>query len=134
MEKYQEITINKNKFINSLVIKKTNSYKNINGRSLIIAGSYGYAGAAIMNLLGALHTNNGYNTALVDEAIYPIVGNNVIEPIYKFTNNYNLSNLIDNNDAILFGSGCVNMENKKMFCHALLSNCFSANLTSNKTL
>ena len=120
MEKYQEIIMDKTIFLNSLVSKKNDSYKNINGRSLIIAGSYGYAGAAIMNLLGALHTNNGYNTALIDESIYPIVSCQAIEAVYHFTNNYNLKNLIDNNDAVLFGSGAVNMINKKAIFDELL--------------
>ena len=122
-KEYQKITLNKNKFIKLLPIKGKESYKNINGRSLIVAGSYGYAGAAILNLKASLLTNNGYNTALIDESIYHIISSQVYQSVFKFTNNYDIGELLNNNDAILYGSGCNNMENKKFIFDQLLQFC-----------
>jgi NAD(P)H-hydrate epimerase len=122
-KKYDKVTLNKKKFLELLPIKDINSYKNINGRSLIIGGSYGYAGACILNLKAALMTNNGYNTALIDESVYHIIGSQVYQCVYQFTNKYKLADILYNNDAILFGSGCVNMENKKLIFDQLIQFC-----------
>ena len=120
MKKFQEFKLDKKKFMDLLPVKGDDSYKNINGRSLIVGGSYGYAGACILNLRAALMTNNGYNTALVDESVYHLIGSQVYQCVYHFTSNYDIPALCSSNDAILFGSGCNNMENRKLIFDQLL--------------
>jgi len=111
--KHREVTMNKDLFLKKLKIKKFDSYKNINGRALIFGGSYGYHGSVIMNIKACLKTNVGYVTGVVDDSIYPIVASNIIEAIFSTNSNYDILKLLDNNDAVLFGSGMVNMDIKK---------------------
>lgn len=49
------------------------SYKNIHGHALIIAGSFGKAGAAVMSTLSALKSGVGLVTSIVPESCYEVL-------------------------------------------------------------
>jgi len=55
------------------------SHKGVYGRTLIIAGSVGFTGAAVLAALGALRTGAGLVTLGVPEAVYPVVAAHVVE-------------------------------------------------------
>lgn len=55
------------------------SHKGTYGRTLIVAGSVGYTGAAVLASLGALRAGAGLVTLAVPEAVYPIVASHVVE-------------------------------------------------------
>lgn len=62
-----------------LPLRRPDSHKGTSGRVLIIAGSVGYTGAAVLATLGALRTGAGLVTVGVPRAIYPIVASQVTE-------------------------------------------------------
>lgn len=55
------------------------SHKGTYGRTLVVAGSVGYTGAAVLAALGALRGGAGLVTVAVPEAVYPIVAAHVTE-------------------------------------------------------
>ncbi len=59
--------------------RRPDSHKGSYGRVLIIAGSVGFSGAAVLATLGALRVGAGLVTVGVPEAIYPIVASKITE-------------------------------------------------------
>lgn len=55
------------------------SHKGTYGRTLIVAGSVGYTGAAVLAALGALRTGAGLVSLAVPQAVYPIIASHVVE-------------------------------------------------------
>ena len=65
---YPEIDINSNKYDNGVI--------------LLISGSYGMAGATILNIIGARSVGTTYIHSLLPESIYQIVSSNEITTVY----------------------------------------------------
>lgn len=105
--------MNKQEFFKHYPVRKIDSNKFDNGRILLISGSYGMAGAAILNIKGARSVGTSYIRSLVPENIYPIVSTNEITTVYYpdnlKNNNYLFDlNILDKVDAIGIGSGLNN--------------------------
>ncbi|MDR7419813.1 MAG: NAD(P)H-hydrate dehydratase [Armatimonadota bacterium] len=64
---------------NAVPARRLDAHKGDFGRVLIVAGSVGHSGAAVLATLGALRAGAGLVTLGVPAAIYPIVGPAVIE-------------------------------------------------------
>jgi NAD(P)H-hydrate epimerase len=62
-----------------LPARPPDSHKGTYGRTLVVAGSLGFTGAAALAALGALRTGAGLVTLCVPEAIYPIIAGLVAE-------------------------------------------------------
>lgn len=113
-------------FINEYPFIKENGYKGINGKELIIAGSYGMAGACGLNIIGALSSGSSYLHCALDDSIYPILANRFLNVVYHPVNQYNYQNIINDImygvDAILYGSGINNLNYQKELLELLLQN------------
>ncbi len=59
--------------------RRADTHKGTYGRVLIVAGSVGFSGAAVLATLGALRTGAGLVTLAVPQSIYPIVAAKVTE-------------------------------------------------------
>ena len=105
--------MDKQTFFKHYPIRKKDSSKFDNGRVLLISGSYGIAGAAILNIIGARSVGASYIHSLASEDIYPIVASNEITTVYhpdplKDENYLKQLSLEDKVDAVGFGSGLDN--------------------------
>jgi NAD(P)H-hydrate epimerase len=76
------------------------------GRLLVIAGSYGMAGACIMAARSALRTGIGYLNVAVPKEIYEILAVSVPEAVFTiYENPEDLSGALLRADAVLLGPG-----------------------------
>lgn len=62
-----------------LPLRRPDTHKGTYGRLLIVAGSVGFTGAAVLATLGALRTGAGLVTVAVPQSIYPIVAAKITE-------------------------------------------------------
>lgn len=95
--------------------RRRNSHKGNFGTALLICGSYGMAGAAILSTRAALRSGVGIAKCLICEGIYngftAAVPEAVCLPVKQsengsFDSNFvNIKNLTENCDALLFGCG-----------------------------
>ncbi len=92
-----------------IVKRSPASHKGTFGTALLVCGSYGMAGAAILALKGALRSGVGLAKCVIDESIYPIVAGNVPEAVFAVTSEndllYRLKNELKTANSILFGCG-----------------------------
>lgn len=99
------IEMDEDKMQHLLPQKAIDSYKSINGRSLIVAGSKGYAGACALSIQAAHASGIGYLHSVVDKEIYSIVAPLSISTLFHDgQEDWHL--LIDQVDSILVGPGC----------------------------
>lgn len=119
--------MNKELFFNNYPKRKDDSNKFDNGRVLFISGSFGMAGAAILNIIGARSVGCGYIHSLLPESIYPIVASKQITTVYhpdkcedkQFLNKLDIYKKVD---AIGFGSGLTNHPFQKDYLIDILNN------------
>lgn len=91
------------------------SHKGTYGRTLVIAGSVGFTGAAVLASLGALRVGAGLVTLAVPRAVYPIVASHVVEAMPTPVDDDGeaisasalprLNELLDISDAVAVGPG-----------------------------
>ncbi len=98
-------------YIKRPVIEKRqpDTHKGTYGTALLVCGSLGMAGAAVLSLKGALRSGVGLAKCVVDEAIYPIVAGSVPEAVFAVIREENTEELLSAQigmaDCILFGCG-----------------------------
>ena len=115
----------KKEFFSHYPLRKTDSNKYDNGHLLLVSGSKGMAGSAVLNIIGANSVGTGFIHALVEEDIYPIVASKEICAVYhaddlKDHNFIDHLNLYSKVDAIAIGSGLNNNPNARdYFIHIL---------------
>ncbi len=62
--------------------KPEDAYKGQNGRTLLIGGSFGMAGAVCLNILGAQTAGADYICCALDTSIYPIAAARFLTPVF----------------------------------------------------
>ena len=104
------------------------------GRMLLISGSYGMAGAASLNIIGAKSAGAPYIYVVLPEDIYPIIASQHITPVFhpycEFKNDSpardvegSVSSLLQEMRAVCFGSGAVNNFSKSRILKTLRKEC-----------
>lgn len=126
LEKPTYLEMNEESFFAHFPKKQDNAYKNTYGKTLFVSGSYGMAGAASLNIIGAKTMGASYIDVVLPESIYPIVASQHITPVFHPTNDRNqleiLLPLIQNAKAIGFGSGCTNLNRANDILDCILQN------------
>ncbi len=74
--------MDKKTFFSHYPKRRSDSNKFDNGRVFLIAGSYGMAGACILNIIGARSVGTSYIEVSLSKDIYPIVATNEITAVY----------------------------------------------------
>lgn len=113
-------------FFTTFPKKQEDAYKGTFGKCGIIAGSYGMAGALMLNITGARTTGASYILAACPDCIYPIAASHFITPVYHPYNENNMHDVIPamlkQVRAIAFGSGCTNFYKKGELLDMVLQN------------
>lgn len=91
--------------------RRHNSHKGTYGTALLICGSYGMAGAAILASKGALRSGLGIAKCVIDDRIYQAFTQAIPEAVcvpIKETDDIDVLSLTQKSNALLFGcgSGC----------------------------
>lgn len=114
VSKYHEM--NEEIFFSHFPKRPENAYKGTYGKTLLVGGGYGTAGALSLNIIGAKTVGAPYiNVALPDE-IYTIVASHHITPVFHpfghETWEKTTEPLIHEAKAIAFGSGATKLSRK----------------------
>ncbi len=116
--------MNREDFVNRFPQKAETAYKGSYGKTLLIGGSYGMAGALGLNITGAKCIGASYIEAILDESIYPVLApaflSTVFHPIHGGTEDEELERYIRQAAGIGFGSGAVHLSQKEHLLHTLL--------------
>ena len=124
---YNLFKLDEEEFFRRFPKRAEDAHKGSTGKILLISGSYGMAGAACLNVLGAKAMGAPYINVMLPQEIYPIVANRFMEPVYyPYTSeNYTLTltPLAANCSAAAYGSGAVNNMNKLDILRLLLWTC-----------
>lgn len=120
------LTMNEDVFFSHFPRKKESDYKGSNGKTLLIGGSYGMAGALAMNITGARTLGTSYLEVGLSDSIYPIVASSFFSAVFHPFSSSNqeevLLPIIRNAKAIGYGSGCTNLKNKTEVMDMVLLN------------
>ncbi len=85
-----------------LPVRSAHAHKYSVGKVLILAGSKGYTGAAVLSALGALKSGAGAVQLGVPEAVYPVIARKLTEPVVvPLPSNPNGSLSMDARDQIV---------------------------------
>ncbi len=119
--------MDKNDFFAHYPIRKEDSNKYDNGVVTFISGSYGMAGAALFNLLGARSVGASYIHSFLPDSIYPIVAANEMSAVYH-PYDENDDGLIERASfskikAVAFGSGTDNLPHARKYLEDLIEKC-----------
>ena len=119
--------MNREEFLSHYPKRKKDSNKYDNGVVLFLSGSYGMAGAALLNLIGARSAGASYIHSYVPHEIYPIVASKEITSVYH---PYDVENKdlvkglsLNKIDSVCFGSGINQLNYKKEYLSDLLNRC-----------
>ena len=120
--------MDEDRFLDLYPERDENAYKGTYGKTFIIAGSRGMAGALCLNLIGARTAGAGYVCCLCDESIYPLAAARCLTPVF-----YPLGNDIDRQNAlqavlkqassVSFGSGVNRLPGREEILDTLLAQC-----------
>ena len=106
--------------------KPENAYKGTYGKTLIVGGSYGMAGAVSLNITGAKTVGASYVEVALPEEIYPIVASHHVTPVFHPLGHNTmldvLKPLVSNAKATAFGSGATGMDHKNEVLDLILQN------------
>ena len=105
-----------------------NAYKGTYGKTFIIAGSRGMAGALCLNLIGARTAGAGYVCCLCDERVYPIAAARCLTPVFyplgsADDRRHALQAVLDQAAAVSFGSGINRLDGRQEILDTLLAQC-----------
>ncbi len=121
---FQEM--NEDVFFCSLEKKDAASYKGTFGKTLLIGGSYGMAGAMNLNVLGAKTLGAPYIEVCLPHEIYPIVSLRNLTPVFHPFGEHDVFNVLEKPiqgaRSIAFGSGATNMPKKGEILDLVLQN------------
>ncbi|MBR3345647.1 MAG: NAD(P)H-hydrate dehydratase [Solobacterium sp.] len=110
-------TMDEEQFFASFPKKMENAYKGTFGKTLLIGGCYGMAGALGLNLLGARTVGAPYIQAAVPEEVYQVVASYCMTPVFHPFGSHTwyevIEPLINTSQAIGFGSGATYMHHKE---------------------
>ena len=124
---YDELKLDEASFFKAFPKRPEDAHKGSTGRILLISGSYGMAGAACLNILGAKALGAPYIHVVLPEDIYPIVAARHVTPVFhpigKASLNEDLGSLLSQVTAVAFGSGAVRNEYKNEILEQLMSDC-----------
>lgn len=108
--------MNEEIFFSSFPHKSENAYKGSYGKTLLVGGGYGAAGALSLNIIGAKTVGAGYINVACPDEIYHIVGSQHITPVFHpfghATWEETLTPLVHEAKAIAFGSGAAKLSRK----------------------
>jgi len=102
------------------------AHKGLQGHALLIAGSYGMMGAAILSAKACLRTGTGLLTTHLPGAGYPIVQMAVPESVYSIDRdekNFSRCPSLENYSAIAAGPGLGTSDDTVSALESLLRNC-----------
>ena len=103
--------------------RKTTSHKGNFGHSLIIAGSEGFSGAAIITSNSAVRSGSGLTTTITDKSTQKIISTQLLEGMTaNFDNIQTLKNLLIKANAIAFGPGLGNSKETLLLLEFIISN------------
>ena len=103
------------RFFASFPKKAENAYKGTFGKTLLIGGSYGMAGAICLNITGAKAVGAPYIIASLPHEIYPIAAMKFTTPVFRpFGEDWHdvIEPLIHSASAICYGSGAAYLPHK----------------------
>lgn len=108
--------------------KPENAYKGQSGRTLLIGGSFGMAGAVCLNILGAQTVGADYICCALDSSIYPIAAARFLTPVFYPMDETNWKSVLsealnDKISAVAFGSGTNRLPYKQELLEHLLREC-----------
>ena len=120
--------MNSTQFLELYPVKQKDAYKGQNGRTLLIGGSYGMAGAICLNLLGAETSGADYICCALDSSIYPIAAGRFLTPVFYPLDTENWKDMLsealnDKITSVAFGSGVNRLPYKLELLEFLLANC-----------
>lgn len=120
------LTMDEDRFFSLFPKKRTSDYKGTYGKTLIIGGCFGMAGAVSLNLYGAKTVGAPYISCALPEEIYTVVAAQHVTPVFHpfspATALQVIEPLIADAKAIAFGSGCACMEKKNDILDCILQN------------
>jgi hydroxyethylthiazole kinase-like uncharacterized protein yjeF len=109
--------MNEDLFFRSFPKKEESAYKGTFGKTSVIGGCWGMAGAMCLNITGAQTIGTSYLQAVLPEDIYPIVAGRFISPVFHpfghETWHQVISDVLGDSRSISFGSGAVYMDHKE---------------------
>ncbi len=115
----------KEEFFQHYPKRKKDSNKFDNGRVFLLSGSYGMAGACILNIIGARSAGASYIDVCLPDTIYPIAASKEITAVYHPDTCQDPSFLkgipaLKKADAVAAGSGLTNHPLKKEYLKDIL--------------
>jgi yjeF C-terminal region, hydroxyethylthiazole kinase-related/yjeF N-terminal region len=121
------LSMDEEKFFAHFPKKKENAYKGTYGKTLLIGGCFGMAGAVSLNIIGAKTVGAPYINCALPEEIYDIVSTQhittVFHPFGHQTVLQVLEPLVEDTRVCAFGSGCACMDRKNDVLDYVLQNC-----------
>ena len=128
-EKNQYLSMDEDTFFAHFPKKRENDYKGSYGKTLLIGGCFGMAGAVSLNIVGARTLGAPYINCALPEEIYDIVSTQhmatVFHPFGHQTVLQVLEPLLAEAKVCAFGSGCACMDRRNDVLDDILQNCYA---------
>ena len=121
------LTMDEEQFFAHFPQKKENAYKGTYGKTLLIGGCFGMAGAISLNIIGAKTVGAPYINCALPEEIYDIVSTQHITTVFHPFGHQTVLNvlepLVEDTRVCAFGSGCACMDRRNDVLDYILQNC-----------